>query len=31
MNNTDIRGVIWSYLRKEPKVKCFDCNVVCFG
>ncbi len=29
MNNTDLRGVIWGYLRKEPKIKCFDCHVVC--
>ena len=29
MNNTDLRGVIWSYLRKEPKIKCFDCGIIC--
>ena len=29
MNNSDLRGVIWSYLRKEAKIKCFDCGCVC--
>ena len=29
MNNKDLRHVIWSYLRKEPKVKCYDCGVIC--
>ena len=29
MNNTDLRGVIWSYLRKEPKIKCNQCDIVC--
>ena len=29
MNNMDLRRVIWSYLRKEPKIKCYTCNCVC--
>ena len=29
MNNMDLRRVIWSYLRKEPKIKCYKCNCVC--
>lgn len=29
MNNNDLRGVIWSYLRKEPKEMCVVCKKVC--
>ena len=29
MNNTDLRGVIWSYLRKEAKIKCNQCDIIC--
>ena len=29
MNNMDLRKVIWDYLRKEPKIKCYICNCVC--
>jgi hypothetical protein len=29
MNNSDLRRVIWSYLRKKPKIKCYKCNRVC--
>jgi hypothetical protein len=29
MNNNDLRGVIWSYLRKEPKEICVVCKKVC--
>ena len=29
MNNNDLRKKIWSYLRKEPLVRCIDCKRVC--
>ena len=29
MNNNDLRRLIWSYLRKKPKIACFKCNDVC--
>jgi hypothetical protein len=29
MNNYYIRNIIFSYLRKEPKIKCKKCNIVC--
>jgi len=29
MNNNDLRRVIWSYLRKKPKISCYNCNSVC--
>ena len=28
MNNYDLRREIWTFLRKEPKKKCFKCNCV---
>ena len=27
--NDDLRRYIFSYLRKEPSVKCAECNCVC--
>ena len=29
INNDDLRKLIFSYLRKEPKKSCSDCNKVC--
>lgn len=29
MNNRDLRGVIWSFLRKKPKARCYNCDKVC--
>lgn len=29
MNNNDLRRVIWSYLRKKPKISCYNCKNVC--
>ena len=29
MNNIDLRKKIWSYLRKDAKVRCIKCNRVC--
>lgn len=29
MNNNDLRGIIFSYFRKEPKVICGSCKKVC--
>lgn len=29
MNNKDLRGIIWSYFRKEPKEVCINCRKVC--
>lgn len=28
MGNSDLRRLIWSYLRKNPKRECFFCNKV---
>jgi len=29
MNNSDLRRIIWSYLRKLPKITCMYCDSVC--
>ena len=29
MNNNDLRRLIWSYLRKEAKISCRNCKLVC--
>ena len=28
MNNYDLRGVIWKFLRKKPYKRCTECNTV---
>ena len=28
MNNTDLRNIIWSYLRKTPYKSCCECGCV---
>lgn len=29
MNNPDLRGIIFSFFRKKPKIICSTCNKVC--